>query len=356
MKKLYKTAAFSDIHFGRKSNSETHNRDCINFIEWFCDNVTSDKNIDHISFLGDWNENRSSLNISTLNFSYKAAKMLDSLGLPVFFIIGNHDLYYRTSREIHSVIHHNEFENFIIIEEPTLFENIGEGALYSPYLFHEEYPSLTKYRNVKTWWGHFEFKGFIVTGYNITMPTGAEAQTFSGPKYIFSGHFHKRQYGHNVIYIGNTFPMDFGDAGDFERGMMTYDHRTDDVIFKNWEECPKYIKTNITDVSESKTKRDKILLPKSYVNCAADIQIDFDESNFLRQKFIKDYELRDFNFEEIPTFQSTIQGDGIEIDFENQELESVNDLVLVMLNNIEDEEVDKELLINIYKNLNINQE
>ena len=99
-KKLKKAACMTDIHFGKKANSEEHNKDCLRFIDWFCDFVKADPEIDHIMFLGDWNENRSALNIATLNFSYQGAKKLNELGLPVFFIIGNHDMYHRYSREI----------------------------------------------------------------------------------------------------------------------------------------------------------------------------------------------------------------------------------------------------------------
>ena len=36
MSNLFKKAAvFTDIHFGLKSNSQTHKDDCLNFIKWF---------------------------------------------------------------------------------------------------------------------------------------------------------------------------------------------------------------------------------------------------------------------------------------------------------------------------------
>ena len=34
---LFKRAAiFTDIHFGNKSNSQTFNKDCLDFVTWFC--------------------------------------------------------------------------------------------------------------------------------------------------------------------------------------------------------------------------------------------------------------------------------------------------------------------------------
>ena len=126
------------------------------------------------------------------------------------------------------------------------------------------------------------------------MPTGPAAADFAGPKHIVSGHFHKRQAQDNIVYMGNTFPMDFGDAGDFARGMMTYDHITDEMDFIDWAECPKYIKTRLTDLLDGSTK----LYPGSRVKCLVDVPISFEESTVLRQKFLEDYELREFSLEE----------------------------------------------------------
>ena len=76
MGKLTRTISFTDIHFGAKLNSEQHNQDCLNFVDWFCDHAIKEK-ADNIMFLGDWFENRSAVNVSTLNFSYRAAKKLN---------------------------------------------------------------------------------------------------------------------------------------------------------------------------------------------------------------------------------------------------------------------------------------
>ncbi len=355
-KKLIKSASFTDIHFGAKANSIVHNDDCIRYLEWFCDNVTSDPDIDHINFLGDWNENRSALNIHTLNKAYAGAQMLNKLGLPVYFIIGNHDLYYRNSRTVHSVIHHNEFSNFRVIDEPVIIDNIGTttGALMCPYLFHDEYPSLTKYLNIDTWWGHFEFKGFVVTGYTITMPTGPDSEHFAGPNHIFSGHFHKRQAhkGSNVVYIGNTFPTNFGDAGQTDRGMMTYNHESDETLFYDWEELPRYTKTRLTDILD-KENRNKILFANARVNCLVDVPISFEESNYLKQKFKEEYNLREFVLEESPDIKVALSETETEIDWNNMELQGVDDLVLLMLEGIESDHIENSLLIQQYQEIEV---
>jgi len=343
--KLKKGAFFTDIHFGKKGNSEQHNQDCLDFIDWFCTNTKKSK-CDYVAFLGDWNENRSALNINTLNYAHRGAQQLNDLGLPVYFVIGNHDLYYRNSRDVHSVVHHGEFENFKLIDEPTVVDDITGSVLFCPFLFHEEYPQLAKYLKIPFWAGHFEFKGFVVTGHNVKMPTGPDAKDFKGPKNIVSGHFHKRQTQANVTYMGNTFPMDFGDADDNKRGMMIFNHTTNKMLFKDWADCPKYKKTKLSDILE---KGDTILTPKTQVKCVIDIPIEESENTELRKVLIEKNSLRGLVLEETAEIDEALS----ETDVDVSDLKTIDESVLEMLEQIETEHIENDILTEEYKKLNI---
>lgn len=346
MKKLIKCAVFGDIHFGARSNTDLHNQDCLNYLKWFCENVRKDPEIDHIIFLGDWYDNRSTINVSTLNYSNKGAKMLNNLGLKVFFILGNHDIYFRHHREVYSTIKFENFENFKLIIKPQVIKEIGEGAFFTPYLFAHEYENLVEYKSYKTWFGHFEFRGFVITGSDIKMPTGPNVDDFNGPKFIFSGHFHKRQAYKNVIYIGNTFPTNFNDAGDHERGMAIFNHNTDEIEFIDWETCPKFIKTKLTDILDNSS----ILLSNARVKCEIDILIDYEEASYLKEKFCKKYKLREMILEESPSIKDSLTETEIEM---NTTLTSVDDMILEMLGKIDNESIKNDLLIKIYRELEI---
>lgn len=336
----------TDIHFGAKGNSEQHNNDCLRFVEWFCGEVRRDPSIDHVMFLGDWYENRSALNISTMNFSYQAAKMLNDLGMPIFFIVGNHDLYHKHTRDVHSVVNFHEFSNFTVIDAPVVIENIGDGgAVLSPYLFHSEYPSLAQYLSYKTWWGHFEFQGFVITGYNVTMPTGPKAADFAGPTRIFSGHFHKRQMNANVVYIGNTFPTNFGDAGDMDRGMAVYDHMSDNLTFINWPDAPAYIKTSLSDLMDEAVD----LIPGARVKCVSDIPLSLEESLIVKQTYVDTYKLREFTLEESSSLSTTLTETDSGLTTEEIDLGSVDELVIKMISSIKDDQIDNQLLVDQFK-------
>ena len=344
---MNKAACFTDIHWGRKNNSELHNQDCLRFVDWFCEQVKEDEDIDHIIFMGDWFEHRAAINGLTLDYAYRGAKKLKALGLPVYFIVGNHDLYYRTTRDVFST---NFFDSlgFNMIQEPTVVEELGEsGALVCPFLFENEYASLVQYLSVPVWFGHFEFKGFVVTGDTKKMEHGPDAKEFKNARRIFSGHFHKRQEEGNVTYIGNAFPADFSDANDTKRGMMVYTYDKNDVEFTDWPDCPSYIKTTLSSLASDPKG---VLRKDAVVNCVVDKDITYEQSLKLREQLTKKYELRELNLQENP--ERAVSLEETEIDEEELEhLDTTDALVLNMLSKIEADTIDNDKLAKIYREL-----
>jgi DNA repair exonuclease SbcCD nuclease subunit len=344
--KLMKGGYFTDLHLGGKANSISHNEDCVNYVAWFCEQVKKDKDIDYIAFLGDWNQERSAIDILTLNYSHKCAKMLNELDLPIYFILGNHDLYRRHSREIHAIVQFENFSNFIPIYEPTVVDNIGDGVLFCPYLFHDEYKSLTKYSKIPLWAGHFEFEGFIITGYDIKMKGGPNPNDFSKTKQILSGHFHKRQTTKNITYIGNCFPTSFSDAGDSERGMATFNHSNNKLEFIDWPECPTYTITTLSALLENPK-----ITKGARVKCTVDVPIDYSEGTVIRKKFIGDYDLRGFNLEENSEIRTAFEDTIVDEDIVTIQSTNTNDMICEMLGGIKTEHIDNQMLISIYQNL-----
>lgn len=317
---MKKVAMFTDIHFGKKNNSAIHNQDCVDFVHWFCNNVREDGEITHVVFMGDWFENRNAVNVMTMTYAQHALEDLNSLGLPVYVIIGNHDLYHRENRKVFSTKIFEQYSNVTLINEPTVIEKM----LVCPFLFKNEYADLAKYSKLPYWLGHFEFRNFVITGTDRKMEHGPDHKLFSEPTYIFSGHYHKRQSIDNVVYIGNTFPMDYGDAWDDARGMCVLDTRNDDVSFTDWGACPKYRKVKLSDVLNGQIEFPE----KCRVRCLIDMDIGYSEAQTLREEMIKSLGLREFSLEEnIAERKEAIAGEEME-DFD---MGSLNDAVIKML-------------------------
>lgn len=344
-----KSLVFSDLHWGRRNSSEVHNNDCINYIMWLVQ-VAREENVDHIVFMGDWFETRSAINIHTFNFAHVGMKALADLGLPIFAIVGNHDCYYKNSRSIHSLIHYDEFSNVRVIDNITPVPEIGDGVLMVPYAFHHEYEEeLPKYLTMPVWFGHFEFQGFVITGQNHKMLSGPQPADFVGPQ-IFSGHFHKRQTMGNITYIGNTFPMDYSDAGDVARGCMIYDHATHTFSFRDWLECPKYQRIMLSDLIDKGPE--SVIWRGARVKCFVNRELDYEQSIILKDAMVEEYGLREFILEEMVNLNEVARDSSVELHEDDQQ-EDVDHLVVRLLAGLQTETIKPQQLVAIYNSLDL---
>lgn len=346
-KKLTKSLVFGDIHWGRRNSSEVHNTDCLNYMLWLVQ-VAITEGIDHVIFVGDWFETRSSINIHTLNFAHAGMKALTDLGVPVYMVVGNHDCYYKHTRSIHSLVGYAEFENVHVIDDITPVPEIGDGVLLVPYAFPKEYEEeLPKYLSMPAWFGHFEFQGFVITGQHHRMMTGPKPSDFVGPQ-IFSGHFHKRQTMGNITYIGNPFPMDYSDAGDVNRGCMIYDHTDHTFSFRDWEAGPRYQRIMLSTLLDNGP--DDLLWDGANVKCMVDRQINYEESLTIKDLMVDQFKLREFSLEETVNLNEVARDTVVEID-EDEELEGIDDLVVRLLGGLQTEQIQPQVLIDIYNSL-----
>lgn len=345
-----KAISFTDIHWGARSNSEQHLDDCDAFIDWVIDAINNDGDIDHIVFMGDWFENRSSINIQVLMRAYDALVRLTALNKPIYMIVGNHDCYYRHTRDIHSLHMYRHLPNVTVVDQSTRITTSTGEALLAPYLFHYEYETINEaHGNVPVWWGHFEFNGFVITGHDIKMQTGADPSTFSAQQRIFSGHFHKQQTVGNVTYIGNTFPTTYGDQGDYNRGCATYEYKSDTLSFLVWEECPKF-----TRIRASSLGKGSKLFKGARVKCVDDIGMTHQEAVDFRALMMEKFQLREFNVlpPEVEQLETTDLGELIsEGGGELSEHSSVDQLVVALLSSIKSDTIDSAVLVDQYNKL-----
>ena len=102
MQTFKRAAVFADIHFGNKGNSRQFNEDCDRYVDWFVEHAQT-QNCDTCIFLGDWHHQRATLNITTLQHSLKNLEKISAAFEQNYFIVGNHDLYYKDSRTVNSI-------------------------------------------------------------------------------------------------------------------------------------------------------------------------------------------------------------------------------------------------------------
>lgn len=332
-----KVACFTDIHFGLKSNSSTHLNDCEEFIDWYIETAQA-QGCETGIFLGDWSHNRNSLNLITLDTSLRCLEKLGKGFEQFFWFPGNHDLYYKDKRDIHSSAFGRHIPGVTVVETVT---TLG-GVTLVPWLVGDEWKAMKSVKS-RYIFGHFELPLFYMNAM-IQMPDTGElkAEDFNGPDYVFSGHFHKRQSKGVVHYIGNAFPHNFADTWDDDRGMMTLEWGSKPE-YHNWSNAPKYRTIKLSDLIDQK---DTVMKSKMYLKVNLDIDISFEEANLIKETFTNDYDIR-----EISLIQDKNNLEGTYEDNPDIQFESVDQIVTEQLINLDQGQFDKKVLLDIYNNL-----
>lgn len=334
-----KRLIFGDIHFGKKGNSHTFNKDCHEYLDYMCA-YANDNNIKEAIFLGDWFHSRNSINVSTMKSGIDGVRKIAKNFDKIYFIIGNHDLYYRDSRAIHSLEFVKEFDNIILVDDIMV-----EGdSTFVPWLTEQDYKNIHSI-DTRYVFGHFEIPTFLLNNI-VRMPDNGliNVDSFSSKvEYVFSGHFHKRQMkrsklGYEIHYIGNCFPHDFSDANDLQRGFCILE-TGEEPKFINWYDAPNYLSVPMSYILKEPFQN---ITAKTYAKVEVDINVSHDEVMFIREELIKCFNLREISF--------TYQSDEIEDmeDLDEMTFQSIDDIVLKSLDNIDSSSYDKEMLKQYY--------
>lgn len=327
---------FTDIHFGLRHNSAEHNQDCLDFIDWIIQEGKL-RDCDTCMFLGDWHHHRSNINILTLDYTMQALRKLNSAFKKSYIMVGNHDLFYREKRDIHSMVVGSEFPNIVLVDKPIVESNVA----LIPWLVEDEWKDVTDIKS-KYLFGHLELPGFKMNAM-IDMPDHGtlNADHFKHQEYVFSGHFHKRQTKGKINYIGNPFGHNYSDVWDFERGGLFLEWGKEPE-FLDYADGPRFITINLTALLENP---DIYLKPKTYLQVTLDADITYEEASFLRETFLDQYSVREFKLVKN-------QDDELSKDYAGDiTFKTVDQIVIEQLTNIESDSFDTKLLIEIYNGL-----
>ena len=335
-----KVACFTDIHFGLRNNSRQHNTDCEEFVLWFIKEAKKAK-CETCIFLGDWHHHRASINVSTMNYTMSNLEFLSKAFTNVFVIMGNHDLFYRDKREINSVAFGSLYDNIHIVNSIFTEGNVS----IIPWLVQDEWKEMPGIKS-RYIFGHFELGGFQMNQL-IAMPdTGGLQKThFKNQEFVFSGHFHSRQQQKNVIYMGNTFPHNYSDTWQDDRGMMILEWGKEPK-YKTWPDAPSFKSLNLSTLVDDP---EKYLKPKTYIRVTLDIDISYEEATHIKQVFTEKYNLREIVL--MPQREDEYADDWSAGD--GAVFESVDQIVLNELTAIKSTHISNQKLIDIYTQLTV---
>ena len=335
---LFKKAIlFTDIHFGLHHNSAEHNQDVIDFLNWSIE-VAKDKNAETCIFLGDYCHHRSNVSIHTLNYMMQGLSLLNNNFNHTYLILGNHDMYFRDNRTVHSLVVSQEFKKITLIDKLTSIKNVT----FIPWLVQDEWKDISNIKSKYTF-GHLEIPGFKFNK-NIEMPdhNTVNLKHFENQSTVFSGHFHLRQSLKNVNYIGNPFGHNYSDSCDVDRGVV-YLEWNKEPEYINYKNGPRFVNLQLSELLEDP---DKYLNEKTYVQSVIDSELSYEEILYIRETLLEKYKLREFKI---------IRKNNTDYDYDatntDASCKTVEQIVIEELLNLSEGSYDSKKMLEIFNSL-----
>jgi len=232
-----KIALITDTHFGARNDSIVFQ----NYFDKFYDNVffpyLEENNIKTCIHLGDIVDRRKYINFRTLNYFRKNfVEKLWNMGVDTHIIIGNHDVFYKNTNEINSMV--ELFSTSDGMKEPWIYEKPREvqfdntNILMMPWINTTNYNiciDAMKKSSSQIMMGHFEISGFEMQR-GLWCDGGMDSKIFDKFDMVMSGHFHHKSTNGNINYLGNPYELFWSDYND-PRGFHIFDTNTRDLKF-----------------------------------------------------------------------------------------------------------------------------
>jgi DNA repair exonuclease SbcCD nuclease subunit len=207
---MFKKLLVTDTHLGMYSDSDAWLDIVLNFYKYITKYCIK-HDIREIYHLGDFFDNRKSLNTKTQHVAHRIAKVLGlKENLHTYIIVGNHDCYYKNKIHPNTLELFKEYDNISIIDSIEKIDNI----LLVPW---GEVPEDTQ--GARFCFGHFAIKGFHMND-SYKCKDGLDKVKFKDFEKVLSGHFHTPSSKGNITYLGSPYGQTFHDAGVL--GVFTY--------------------------------------------------------------------------------------------------------------------------------------
>jgi hypothetical protein len=172
--------------------------------------------------------------------------------MPVYTIIGNHDIFMKYSNEVNSMKIFKHLENFHVFEEPQMVEtSAGKRLFFLPWVEdQEELSSIIKdpKNSADILFCHADVSGLSFNRYT-KIEHGADIEVFSGFDRVYSGHIHYAQKKKNVRMLGTPYELTRSDMGN-TKSVWMLDLETNEE--KCWENTvsPKFLRYRLEWILE----------------------------------------------------------------------------------------------------------
>lgn len=229
---------FSDIHIHPHKKSLSRLDDCLKIIPWVFE-TAKENNVKNIIFGGDFFHDRHKIDLITYQKSFETVwKNIKNTNIELWFLLGNHDLWFYENSSISSVYPFSSIEGVHVISEPKRIKIDGLNWDFLPFTHNpvNSLKILDKFEGEKQCLiGHIALNQAkmhkyieatdIVVEHEGDM-VNVDADLFMEYEQVFLGHFHSAQkVNAKVEYIGSPLQLTFGEAFE-DKHLIILDTKT----------------------------------------------------------------------------------------------------------------------------------
>jgi len=230
-----KVILIGDTHFGIKKFSLEFLDNQLELFDTQIFPYMEENNIKEIYQLGDLFDNRTTADIGWLDsVKSKFFDVLKQKDIILYTLLGNHDIYYRESREISLIETISELypNNFKIFKERTSLKLLGRDTYIVPWITKNESLTYDEIKDKEIVLGHFEIRDFSMVKGHVDKTSELTKDFFKSDTKVdrvFSGHYHLKNTEGDIKYLGTPFQLTFSDH-DEQKGFYVWDGFTLDFI------------------------------------------------------------------------------------------------------------------------------
>ena len=214
-----KLAILNDTHCGIRNSSDIF----MQYQESFYNDIffpyLLENNITQILHLGDYYDNRKTVNFKALHHNRKIfLEKLREYGITMDIILGNHDCYFKNTNDLNSLkeLLGHYMNEVNIIEEPRIMNYDGCKIGLIPWINPENekvYLKFIKNCKAEIIGAHLELTGFEMDR-GLECRDGMSPTHFDKFEMVLTGHFHAKSTRGNIYYLGSQMEFYWNDCHD----------------------------------------------------------------------------------------------------------------------------------------------
>jgi hypothetical protein len=193
-------------------------------------------NIKNIIHLGDYFDRRRDVNFYSLHKNYEHfIGPMRERGITMDLIVGNHDIYFKSTNELNSPDYLLNFDNVNVYKDPITKDYDGLEIALLPWINSENEEEVEEFLQLTTApfvMSHLEVNGGMMSPGHYH-GGGTPQSWFERFEQVFSGHFHHKSQLGNIRYFGSQMEFTWNDFGD-DKYFHVFDTETREIeMIKN---------------------------------------------------------------------------------------------------------------------------